>query len=95
MASLNKPHAPHPRIVAGTIPDQAGRHTRSGSPSGALERTKENQQVIRASMKRWRSHNKYGRSIGRGLSEAELIDKVAGETGASKTHIRHSLQRQD
>ena len=78
-----------------TIPDQAGRRTRSNSPSGVLERTQENQKVIRASMKRWRIHNKYGHSIGRGLSEAELVDKVAGETGASKTHIRHSLKRND
>jgi hypothetical protein len=63
--------------------------------TGLLERTKENQTAIRASMKRWRGHNKYGRSIGRGLSEAELIGKVADETGASKAHVRHSLRQAD
>ena len=62
--------------------------------AGTLAQTSENQKVIRASMTRWRSHNKYGHSIGRGLSEAELIDKVADETGASKTHIRHSLRQE-
>lgn len=46
-------------------------------------------------MKRWQGLNRYGRSIGRGLSEAELLDKVAGETGASKTLIRDSLRRGD
>ena len=68
---------------------------RAGAASGVLAQTRENQKVIRASMKRWRGHNKYGRSIGRGLSEAELIDKVAGETGASKKHIRSSLKQED
>ena len=51
-----------------------------------------NRTVIRASMKRWRSHNEYGRSLGRGLSEPELLDRVALETGASKTHIRTVLR---
>ena len=62
---------------------------------GALERTKENQKLIQVSMKHWRAHNAYGRSVGRGLSEAELLDKVADETGASKTHIRESLKQKD
>ncbi|MBI4678314.1 MAG: hypothetical protein HY748_12105 [Elusimicrobia bacterium] len=60
-----------------------------------LDRTEENQKAIRASMRRWRSRNKYGRSIGRGLSDAELVDRVAGETGASRTHVRFALKRQD
>ena len=75
------------------VHDQRDCRAQSISPSGALAQTRENQQVIRVSMKRWRDHNKYGRSIGRGLSEAELIDKVAGETGASKNHIRRSLKK--
>jgi hypothetical protein len=58
-----------------------------------LAQTRENQNAIRASMKRWRVHNRYGRSIGRGLSESELVDKVAGETGASKTLVRLSLKQ--
>ncbi|HAM36166.1 MAG TPA: hypothetical protein DEB40_02445 [Elusimicrobia bacterium] len=78
-----------------TSPGQSGRRLRSGSASGTLERTQENQRLIRASMKRWQGLNRYGRSIGRGLSEAELLDKVAGETGASKTLIRDSLRRGD
>jgi hypothetical protein len=73
----------------------SGRRTRPGAPSGMLEQTKENKKVIQASMKRWLIHNKYGLSIGRGLSNAELIDKVAGETGASKDHIRRSLRQED
>lgn len=73
---------------------QKPRH-RADAPSEALAQSRENQKVIQASMKRWRVHNKYGRSMGRGLSEAELIDKVAGETGATKTHIRHSLKQKD
>jgi len=70
-------------------------HPRAEASSGALAQTRENQRVIQACMKRWRSHNKYGLSIGRGLSEAELIDKVAGETGATKTHIHLSLKQKD
>ncbi|MCX5795653.1 MAG: hypothetical protein NTY77_09185 [Elusimicrobia bacterium] len=72
--------------------EQKGRRPRAGSPSGVLAQTRENEKVIQASMKRWRGHNKYGLSIGRGLSRSELIDKVAGETGASKQHIRRSLK---
>ena len=49
--------------------------------------------MIRASMRRWRTHNKYGLSIGRGLSESELLERVALETGASKTHIRDAIRR--
>ncbi len=74
------------------VQDHGERHDHSNATSGVLAQTRENQKVIQASMKRWQSHNKYGRSIGRGLSEAELIDKVAGETGASKNHIRRSLK---
>ena len=77
------------------VQEQRDRRERPDSSSGMLEHTKENQKVIQASMKRWRAHNKYGLSVGRGLSEAELIDKVAGETGASKNHIRHSLKKDD
>jgi len=76
-------------------PNQRELHSRAGASSGVLAQTRENQKVIQASMKRWRSHNKYGLSIGRGLSESELIDKVAGETGASKKHIRSSLKQED
>ena len=75
--------------------DTTDRHVQSGRPPGVLERTKENQNAIRRSMKFWQDHNKYGLSIGRGLSAAELIDKVAGETGASKTHIRHALKQKE
>jgi hypothetical protein len=82
-------------MKTGRDQDQSDRRPGSGTTSGVLAQTSENQKVIRASMKRWRSHNKYGRSIGRGLSEAELIDKVAGETGASKKHIRSSLKQAD
>ena len=76
-----------------TAQDKTDRHAQSGWPLGTLERTKENQNAIQRSMKCWQGHNKYGRSIGRGLSTAELIDKVAGETCASKTYIRHSLKQ--
>ncbi|MFA6091491.1 MAG: hypothetical protein WCU88_00695 [Elusimicrobiota bacterium] len=62
-------------------------------PSGAFTQNRENQKILRASIQRWRAHNHYGRSIGRGLSQAELIDKVAGETGASKTFVRLSLRQ--
>ena len=65
------------------------------TPSGGLAQTRENQNAIRASMKRWVVHNRYGRSIGRGLSDAELVEKVAGETGASQTLVRHSLRQGD
>jgi len=65
----------------------------AGSPAGLLAQTRENKQVIQASMKRWQSLNKYGRSIGRGLSESELMEKVSGETGASMRHIRRSLKQ--
>ena len=82
-------------MKTGKDPDQIDRRPRSGTQSEVLAQTRENQKVIRASMKRWRSHNKYGLSIGRGLSEAELIDKGAGETGASKNHIRRSLKPGD
>ncbi|MBI5209953.1 MAG: hypothetical protein HY927_08275 [Elusimicrobia bacterium] len=58
----------------------------------ALEWTKENQKAIRASMTRWKDHNKHGRSIGRGLSDSELVDRVASETGASKTLVRFALK---
>jgi hypothetical protein len=60
-----------------------------------LLQSRENQKAIRASMKRWRVHNRYGRSIGRGLTDAELVDKVAGETGASKNLVRRSLKQAD
>ncbi len=72
----------------------APRH-RAGSPSGVFARTKENQKVIKVSIKRWLDRNEYGRSIGRGLSESELIDKVAGETSAGKDHIRRLLKQED
>ena len=75
--------------------DQVGRHPRSGTPPGVLAQTRENGELIRASMERWRHHNEYGRSIGRGLSDAELIERVAGETGASKSHIHRSLKQED
>ena len=41
--------------------------------------------AIRASMQRWLDHNRHGRSIGRGPERLELVDRVSGETGASKT----------
>ncbi|MDK1046051.1 MAG: hypothetical protein QGM45_10255 [Anaerolineales bacterium] len=97
MASMNESQRPHPSIVVGRpdIQDRRNHRYRAGSPSGGLAQTRENQKVIQVSMKRWLEHNKYGRSMGRGLSEAELIDKVAGETGASKDHIRRALKRED
>ena len=63
--------------------------------TAGLDRTESNRKLICASMKRWRAHNKYGRSLGRGLSDLELLDKVAMETGASKTHIRVALRQPD
>ncbi|MFA6316161.1 MAG: hypothetical protein WC943_01990 [Elusimicrobiota bacterium] len=57
-----------------------------------IERNPENERAIRASMKRWQEHNRHGRSIGRGLSESELVDRVAGETGASRTYVRFALR---
>jgi hypothetical protein len=77
------------------VPDDAGPREPAGFRPGVLERSQANEKVIKASMKRWRSHNEFGRSIGRGLSEAELVEKVAGETGASMTHVRHSLKAKD
>ncbi|MBI5239036.1 MAG: hypothetical protein HY926_01050 [Elusimicrobia bacterium] len=65
------------------------------APCGALAQTRENRKAIRACMKRWCVHNRYGRSIGRGLSDAELVDKVAGETGASRNLVRRSLKQDD
>jgi hypothetical protein len=62
---------------------------------GALERNKQNQKLIQVSMKRWQAHNEYGRSVGRGLSNSELVDKVVDETGASRTHVLDSLTEQD
>ena len=62
---------------------------------GSLERSKENQILIQVSMKRWQAHNEYGRSVGRGLSDDELIDKVADETGASKSYVRDSLRQRN
>ncbi|MBI5625103.1 MAG: hypothetical protein HY924_15105 [Elusimicrobia bacterium] len=59
----------------------------------SIERSPENARAIRASMERWRVHNEHGRSLGRGLSEAELIDRVSGETGASKSFVRFALSR--
>jgi hypothetical protein len=82
-------------MKAGRAQGRSVSRARPDAPGGMLERTKENSKVIRASMQRWRIHNKYGLSIGRGLSNAELIDKVAGETGASKDHIRRSLKKDD
>ena len=70
-------------------------HGKAGSQGGTLAPTLENQNAIRASMKRWRLHNHYGRSIGRGLTDDELVEKVAGETGASKALVRRSLKQQD
>jgi hypothetical protein len=75
--------------------ESINRRERCDAAAGVLAETKENQRVIQASMRRWRAHNKYGLSVGRGLSESELIDKVAGETGASKKHIRTSLRQKD
>jgi hypothetical protein len=57
-----------------------------------LERSVDNRKMIRACMRRWRAHNKFGHSLGRGLSEPELRDRVALETGASKAHIREALR---
>jgi hypothetical protein len=82
-------------MKTGRVQSRGVRRARPDAPCEMLERTKENTKVIRASMQRWRIHNKYGLSIGRGLSNAELIDKVAGETGASKDHIRRSLKKED
>ncbi len=45
-------------------------------------------------MRRWRAHNEFGRSSGRGLSEVDLLENVASETGASKSYIRYSLKRE-
>ncbi|MBI5882414.1 MAG: hypothetical protein HZB91_04845 [Elusimicrobia bacterium] len=67
-------------------------HAVSESAPTALEHTQENAKAIRASMQRWQEHNRHGRSIGRGLSDSELVDRVAGETGASKTHVRLALR---
>ncbi len=74
---------------------QRDRRARADSPSGVLAQTRENQEVIRVSIKRWRGHNEYGRSVGRGLSEAELLDKVERETGASKNYIRRLFKQKD
>ena len=63
------------------------------SPSALRERRKEKRREIGASMKRWEALNRYGRSVGRGLTNEELLDKVVGDTGASKTLIRSSLAR--
>jgi len=76
-------------MKTGKAPDR----DRAAASYGPLAQTSANQQVIRASMKRWQSHNKYGLSIGRGLSASELVDKVAGETGASKKYIRSSIKK--
>jgi len=72
--------------------DDQSRGRRSEVEVGALAQTAENRRVIRTCMKRWQDHNAYGRSIGRGLSEADLIDRVAGETGATLAFIRSSLR---
>ena len=82
-------------MKTGEDQDQDDRRPRSGAQFGVLAQTRENGKVIRASMERWRQLNEYGRSIGRGLSQAELVDKVAGETGASKNHIHRSLKQED
>ncbi|MFA5140244.1 MAG: hypothetical protein WC728_13515 [Elusimicrobiota bacterium] len=60
-----------------------------------LPRSRENRRLILTLMKRWRGHNRYGRLMGRGLSESDLIEKVAGETGASKAYIRLALRQED
>ena len=67
-------------------------HAASESAPTVLEHTQENAKAIRASMQRWLDHNRHGRSIGRGLSDSELVDRVSGETGASKTHVRLALR---
>ena len=59
-----------------------------------MPHNRENQRLILTLMKRWRAHNRYGRAMGRGLSEGELMDKVAGETGASKSYIRLALRQE-
>jgi hypothetical protein len=60
-----------------------------------LERSRENERAIQASMRRWRRHNEHGRSLGRGLSEADIIDRVSSETGASKSYVRYSMRQTD
>ncbi|MDD5657757.1 MAG: hypothetical protein PHF00_10945 [Elusimicrobia bacterium] len=57
-----------------------------------LERSPANRKMIRTCMRRWRAHNLYGRSLGRGLSESELFERVALETGASRALIREALK---
>jgi hypothetical protein len=76
---------------ANKVQGQTSRRGRSSAAPQGLEPTPENKKVIQASLERWQVHNKFGRSLGRGLSRAELVDKVAGETGASKRHVRRSL----
>ena len=76
-------------------PGKTARRPRAVSPHGVIERTQENEKAIQASMKRWRHHNEHGRSIGRGLSDAELIANVAGEIGASKAYVRYALRQED
>lgn len=62
---------------------------------GTLVRNKENQKLIQVCMRRWQARNEYGRSVGRGLSHAELIDRVVDETGASRTLVLDSLALKD
>ena len=75
------------------IPGRTVPHAHAGASWGALAQTPENQDAVRASMRRWCAHNHYGRSIGRGLSDAELVEKVAGETGASKAMVLRCCAR--
>lgn len=47
------------------------------------------------SVRRWRVYNRYGRAMGRGLTEAELAQRVARETGASRDQVRLALKLED
>ena len=57
-------------------------------PSEEFEPSEENIRDIRASMKRWHAHNEFGRSIGRGLTDEEIVERVADEVGAAKSLVR-------
>lgn len=83
------------RVAAVKTEGKIDFRTESGFSGNLSVRQKEKRKEIKASMKRWQAHNKYGRSLGRGLNSDELLDKVAGETGATKTHIRFSLKQKD